>query len=442
MRKAIFVVAAVLAALAATALVGCKKAEPVTLKVLWYADATQAGYQEDVAIRKKFQTDNPDLKVVFEELFNEPYHDKLSAYIAAGTLPDVMFLWPSLRSSSALVHEKKLAKDLAPLLGQEFLSSFMPAAVDPKQQASKQLSELPQAFTYTTAIYTNVKLLKDNGLSVPKTYDEMKALVPKLKAKGIKTLLIANVDKWPFQSCLFSTIAGRLLGDAWWDQAIAGTAKFTDAGFVGALSFVQTMFKDGVMDPSDMQVQYGDGPGLFASGKAAFLVDGDWRVGAFLTDKTSGKALIAPAAQSSDFEIMNFPAIPSEKNPGVVSAIAGTGYAISSSVPAGSPKEAAAVKFIKYLYSPEVLKIRLETGAFVPSRKGITSDKIEPLVGKQIAYYGANPSVCYVIDGVIDAGVNDVLQTGLQAIGLGQAKPAQVAADIQKAMDEWRAKKK
>jgi ABC-type glycerol-3-phosphate transport system substrate-binding protein len=139
---------------------------------------------------------------------------------------------------------------------------------------------------------------------------------------------------------------------------------------------------------------------------------------------------------------MNFPAIPGEKNPGVVSAIAGTGYAISSSVLAGSPKEAAAVKFIKYLYSPEVLKIRLETGAFVPSRKGITSDKIEPLVGKQIAYYGANPSVCYVIDGVIDAGVNDVLQTGLQAIGLGQAKPAQVAADIQKAMDEWRAKKK
>jgi raffinose/stachyose/melibiose transport system substrate-binding protein len=447
MRKAFLTVAALLAAVTMVAFAGGKKegaapAEPVTLNVLWYADATQAGYQDDVAIRQKFVTDNPNFKMVFEELFNEPYHDKLSAYIAAGTMPDVMFLWPSLRSSSALVHQRKLAKDLTPLLGKDFLASFIAAAVDPNQQASKQLSELPQAVTYTTAMYTNTKLLKDNGLAVPKTYDEMKALVPKLKAKGIKTLMIANVDKWPFQSCLFSTITGRLLGNEWWDQAIAGKAKFTDAGFVNALNFVQTMFKDGVMDPADMQLQYGDGPGLFATGKAAFLIDGDWRVGAFLTDKTSGVALIPPAAQQSDFEILNFPAIPGEKNPGVVSAIAGTGYAISASVPAGSAKEAAAVKFIKYLYSPEVLKIRLETGAFIPSRKGITSDKTEPLTNKQVAYYLTIPKITYVIDGVIDPGVNDVLQTGLQAIGLGTATPAQVAADIQKAMDSWLATKK
>jgi len=421
---------------------GAKAAEPVTLNALWYVDATQAGYQDDIAIREKFAKDNPDIKMVYEELFNEPYHDKLSAYIAAGTLPDIMFLWPSMRSSSALVHERKLAKDLGPLLGKDFLANFVGPAIDPNQQASKMLSELPQSFTYTTAIYTNTKLLKDNGLTVPKTYDDMKAMVAKLKAKGIKTLMIANADKWPAQSCLFSTITGRLLGNDWWDQAITGKAKFTDAGFVGALNFYATMFKDGVMDPADMQLAYGDAPGLFATGKAAFYVDGDWRVGAFVTDKTSGVALIPPANQKTDFEIMNFPAIPGEKNPGVVSAIAGTGYAIAGSIPAGSAKEAAAVKFVKYLYSPEVQKIRLETGAYIPSRKGVTSDKIEPFTTKQIAYYGTIAKTSYVIDGVIDPGVNDVLNNGLQAIGLGQATPEQVAADIQKAMDDFLAKKK
>ena len=445
MRKAFLTVAVLLTALAVTVFAGGKKegaaAGQVTLNALWYIDATQAGYQQDIDIREKFGKDNPDIKMVFEELFNEPYHEKLSAYIAAGTMPDILYLWPTLRSSSALVHERKLVKDLTPLLGQEFLSNFVAPALDPNSQASKMLAELPQSITYTTTMYTNVKLLKDNGLAVPKTYADLKAMVPVLRAKGIKTVLLPNGDKWPAQSCLFSTMTGRLLGNEWWDKVLAGQAKFTDAEFVNALRAYEMLFIDGVIERADMQMGYGDGPGLFASGKAAFFVDGDWRVGAFLTDKTTGQALIAPAAQKTDFELMNIPAIPGEKNPGIASAIVGVGYGISSQIPAGSAKEAAAVKFIKYLYSPEVLKIRLETGAFIPTRKGVTSDKLEPLSTKLMAYYGTVPKTTYVIDGVLDPGVNDVLNNGLQAIGLGTATPAQVAADIQKAMDAFLAKK-
>lgn len=445
MRKLFLTVAVLLTVVAMAAFAGGGKepaaAGPVTLSALWHVDATAASYTSDVEIREKFLKDNADIKITFEELHNEPYHDKLSAYIAAGTMPDIFFLWPSTRSSSALVHQKKLAKDLAPLLGKEYLSNFVGPAIDPNQQTSKQLSELPQAFTYTTTVYTNTKLLKDNGLAIPKTYADLKAMVPVLRAKGIKTVLLPNGDKWPAQSCLFSTITGRLLGDTWWDDLLAGKAKLTDAGFVNALKFYETMFKDGVIESADMQMAYGEGPGLFATGKAAFFVDGDWRVGNFLTDKSTGQALIPPASQATDFELMNFPAIPGEKNPGVVSAIAGTGWAISASIPAGSAKEAAAVRFIKYLYGPEVQKIRLETGAYVPSRKGVTSDKLEPLVNKQIAYYGTIAKTSYVIDGVIDAGVNDVLNNGLQSIGLGQATPEQVAADMQTALDAWRAKK-
>jgi len=46
-----------------------------------------------------------------------------------------------------------------------------------------------------------------------------------------------------------------------------------------------------------------DGPALFAAGKAAFIIDGDWRVGAYLTDASTGKALIDPKVQGSDYEL-------------------------------------------------------------------------------------------------------------------------------------------
>ena len=104
----------------------------VTLKVLNYQQADQAGYLEDVAIWERFQTLNPDIKLEMEVLFNDPYHEKLQAYAAAGTLPDVFYVWPGARS--AVIHEKKLAKDLAKLLGPDYLKNFTGAATNPKNQ--------------------------------------------------------------------------------------------------------------------------------------------------------------------------------------------------------------------------------------------------------------------------------------------------------------------
>jgi len=354
----------------------------------------------------------------------------------------VFYLWPSRRDSSALIHDQKLAKDLKPLLGADFLKDFVAPALDVNQQSSKQLSELPQSFTYTSVMYTNTKLLSDLGIALPKTYADLKAMVIKLKVKNIQTVLLPDGDQWPAQSCLFALISGRLLGDSWIDQVIAGKVKFTDAGFVNALKFWQTMFTDGVISWTNIQEPYGDGPGLFAGGKAAFFIDGDWRQGAFLTDPSTGKALIDPAKQPTDFAFLAFPAIPGEKNPGVVSAIAGVGLGISAALPAGSDKEKAAVRLLKYYYSPEVMTLNWESGAFTPSRKGLTSDKLEPFSTMMPKYYASIAKTSYVLDGVLEPEVFNTLNAGLQSIGIGAKTPAQVAAEMQKAQDTVLAKKK
>ncbi len=417
-------------------------AQKTTLNFLYYADATQAGYAEDMEFFEKFKTANPDIDLQMEILFSQAYHEKLGAYIAAGQVPDVMYMWPTSRDSSLLLHDKKLVKDLRTVLSKEFLANFVAPALDVKQQSSNQLSELPQSFTYTTTMYTNKKLLEDNKIAIPTTYAQMKAMVGKLRIKGVQTLLLPNGDQWPAQSCMFSTISGRLLGDAWTDQVKQGKVKFTDAAYVNALTFFRNMYTDGVMNWQNVQMGYGDGPGIFASGKAAFFVDGDWRVGAYLTDKTTGKALIDPAAQATDFALLNFPAIPGEKFPGTVSAIAGVGLGISSAIPKGSDKEKAAVKLLEWYYGPEMQQMKLETGAFIPTRKGVTSEKLEPLTIMLPKYYGTIKSTCYVIDGVLDPSVFNVLNAGLQALGLGAKTPAAVAAEMQKPMNEWIAKQK
>jgi raffinose/stachyose/melibiose transport system substrate-binding protein len=409
--------------------------ETTTLSILDYSDATAPGYEESEAVWQKFMDENPGIVLKKEDLTNEAFHQKLAAYVAAGTIPDVMYMYPSGRS--AVLHQKHLVKDLAPLLGSDFLSHFLPAALNTDDQSGHYLAMLPQSICYSSVMYINTKLLKDNGLSLPKTYEDLKAMVPKLKAKGIQTVLMANKDDWVMQSCLFSTVAGRFVNKQWIDDAKTGKVKFTDPEFVDALRFIDTLYKDGVLSRNTIQLSYGEVPGLFASGKAAFLIDGDWRQSAFLTDKSSGQALISPEDQKNNIALMAFPAIPGEKYPGVVSSTLGCGYGISSAIPAGSAKEQAATKLLKYLYSQDVQKQFLELGRYITSRTDVTSDKLEPLTTKMMEYYSTIEGTCYVLDSALDPSIYTVLNKVLQEIGLGTKTPEAAAAEVQTAMDAW-----
>lgn len=407
--------------------------KPVVLRVLNYMDATSpSAYREVHEVWEAFEKNNPDIKIEREDLFNEPFHQKTEAYAAAGQLPDVIYMWPGGRSST--LHTKHLVKDLTPLLG-KMKDQFFPAALVP--QAGGYLAELPIGLTATHVFYVNKKVLDSLKLPVPKTYQELKAMVPKLKAAGKEVVVMGAQDDWVMQSTLFSMIVGRLAGDKFLDAVLAGKAKFTDEPFVKSLKFYKSLFSDGVLSVKSLQTPYNEVNALFASGKAAFMIDGDWKVSNFLTDPTTHQALIPPAEQKN-IVMTVFPRIPGEITHNTTSSVPGAGFGINAKIPAGSEKEKAAWKLILWLTSPEVERIRLETGAAFPSRKGVTSDKLEPLAQERVRFYGRFQGT-YVMDNVFDAKVILPLNVGLQEIGLGMSTPEQVADRVQKAFDTWKA---
>lgn len=424
---------------------GTAGGEKVTLKVLNYLDMTSANSADElVTVWEAFELANPDIIIEREDLFNEPFHQKTEAYAAAGQLPDVLYCWPSGRSTT--LHAKKLLKDLTPLMKRDgLMDKYSALSIDPKVQSGGYLAELPIGVTQTHVLYVNTAVLKECGLSIPKTYDELKAQVPVLKAKGYETILMANAESWVMQSCLFSDIAGRFGGSGWDQKILNGQAKFTDADFLNALKFVKTLYADGVLSKNTLATNYGDVIGQFATRKGAYLIDGDWRNGAFITDKSTGQALIAPEVQKTDLALMVFPAIASAKVNNSTSVIVGTGWAMSAAIPTGSAREEAAWRLIKWMQGKEIQTWRVSTGGSpTPSRTDIDMSalKLEPIqqmVGSFAKQY-SNSTV--VIDGVFAASVCEPLNTGLQEIGMGSKTPEQVAAEVQKAFEAWKAEQK
>ena len=433
--------------IATSVMIGCSKKSSAsdpnskTVSVLNYSDMTVANTVESNKWTwDTFKANNPDVTLVVEDLFNEPFQNKTEAYAASGNLPDVLYVWPSGRSTS--LHQQHLLKDLSPLIDKDGLRRvYSPAVLDPTAQASNYIAMIPITITATNMMLINTEVLNACGLQPAKNYTELKAQVPVLAAKGYETVIMPNKDTWVMQSCLFSLVAGRFGGEGWDQKILKGQAKFNDPDFVNALDFIRQLYADRVLAPSSLGMDYGDGPGAFASNKGAYYIDGDWRIGAFITDASSGVALI-PVNRQSNFQINVFPDIPGAKLNRSNSTVLGTGWAMSASIPAGSPKEDAAWRLVKWLTGKEVQTRQLQDGGITAgSRTDIdtASLKLEPL-----QKLGATLTSCYdtstiVIDGVFHSDVFNVINDVLQEIGLGSKTPQAGAADVQKAYETWKA---
>ncbi len=419
--------------------------EVIELRVLNYRDMTSPNaIEETTVVWDAFEKAHPNIKLIREDEFNEPFHQATEAYAAAGNLPDVIFAWPSGRSTT--LHTKKLLKDLAPLVARDGLAElYLPLALDPTSQAGGYLAMLPTGITATNAFFVNTEVLKAVGLEPAKTYSELVAQVPVLAAAGYDTVLMPSQDTWVMQSCLFSLVAGRFMGEGWEKKVLAGEAKFTDPDFVAALNFIKQMYDDGVLNRSTLAVGYGEGPGLFATNTAAYYIDGDWRMGAFITDVTTGEALISPEKQEN-FLITVFPEIdvPGVKFNRSNTAVLSTGFGINANLEDGSPKLEAAWTLVKWLIGKEVLTHRLTTGGLAtPSRIDIdyASLTLEPLQIAMANLGNEYDKATVVIDGVFEGPVYTPLNDGLQAIGLGTQTPEEAAKNTQDAFDAWKAAK-
>jgi raffinose/stachyose/melibiose transport system substrate-binding protein len=413
----------------------------ITLRVLNYFDMTSANSAgEIIEVWDAFEKANSDIQIIREDLFNEPFHNKVEAYAAAGQLPDVIYAWPSGRSTT--LHTQHLLKDLGTLVNRDNLAlTYTATALDPASQGGGYIGILPRAITSSHAFYVNNEVLQDAGLSIPKNYDELKSQVAVLRAKGYETILMANQESWVMQSCLFSLVAGRFCGEGWEKRIHSGQIKFTDPDFVKALRFIKTMYDDGVLSRSTLTTDYGSVIGQFATNKGAYYIDGDWRIGSFITDVSTGQALIPPAKQNN-IHITVFPDIEGAKFNKSTSVILGTGWGINANIPTGSAKEDAAWRLVKWLSGKEVQTWLLLTGGIsTPTRTDINTGglTLEPMQKEGGNLGNQYTTGTVVFDGAFESDINNAINDGLQEIGMGTRTPEQIAQSVQRIFDSWQA---
>jgi len=407
---------ALLAFAFATALVAVAK--PVTLSVYMQHDQAnpQAAYWP--VTLEAFAKQYPDIKLEFEYVAGEEFHQKFQAMAASGEIPDLFTCYAGARSGYVL--DRGMVKDLRPYLTDSFKKQYNPAIWQPQGPKGEVYIVSPN-MAVCTVVYVNTKLQKQLGLTTPKTLDEMIAQVSKIRAAGYTPLAFGNKAQWQAQSLCLSMLVDRMGGTAWFDKAMSGAAKFTDKPFVDAISVIKQMVDTKLFPAGVNQLEGPQAWGEFVQGKAVYLLDAGWRVSAL-------KKAATPEDYAA-YSAVAFPAVSGEKIKG--SSAATLGEAIAMSAKLKGDKADAAWKFLSFIYGKEGSEILMKFGTVPTYKLDYSKFEVDSLNKQYIALINGQ-TMGYVIDAKMDSeGVNNLLNPGIQAVMMGDKTPAQLAAEYE-----------
>ena len=361
--------------------------------------------------------------------FGDPNHVKIKvvAYPAADFLSQFQNAVRSNTEIDGLIlngqHVRFLqSKDvLAPLDGVVDTSSLQAAAVDPFKIKDKVYAAGVGTLN-TSMMAVNADLVKKYDLVVPKTFDDIKADVAKLKGTGVSLLGFggATVFQWPMWYM-------EMLQQTSHDQPIeltnttvsGGRPDFTGAPYVEAMQHLKDLGASGAFQPSLIGTANTAAQADFLAGKSVMYWYGSWVISQFV--------------QQAKFtvDIAPFPAFVDGVTPrptgGVYAAVA-----MYSRAPSG--KVALAKKFVQFMTSPDGNKQYMtatKQSFILPATKNTTVDSQTPLEKQVIADY--LPKTFTFLDWIWPAPVITAFQQNIQAVVGQQKSPEAAMKDIQAA---------
>jgi len=298
----------------------------------------------------EFQKANPDIKVKQTTFPYADYQTKVAASIMAGQGPDVLQLF------YGWVDNFIAGKMISPLRAEAFPSADIERDFFPIVSAMKRGQDyygLPTAVR-SLALFYNKKIFKEAGLDPnqpPKTLEELVAAAEKTTKRDGSGNIVSEgltVDMGGQDHQWWREVLIRQFGGVPYTENDTKVAYNDEAGLKALTFYTDLQRKNKVGQVGFMD----DGQAAFRAGLAAMTIDGTFRLGSFNTIK------------SFEWGVAELPA----NAQGVRSNYASY-FANAITTKAQGEKLAAAEKFLKYVSSPEAMKIWLDVVGELPARR-------------------------------------------------------------------------
>ncbi len=395
----------------------------ITLTGYMQIDPANPAYAGHNAVIEAFEKEYPNIKLDIEYASGEAFHQKFQAMAASRKIPDIFTCYGGART--AYIQDAGLVLDLnkTSYLTPEFKSQFKPVTFK-AQGPNGELWMIPPTIAVCHVVYANRAILDELGLDYPKTFEEMIAQVPTIRAAGYYPISMGNKDQWVVNSWLLSLLVDRIGGPQWFIDAATGEngAKFTDPQFVKTLEIIKEMTDENLFSPGVNQMGNGEADQEFYQGKSVYLIDAGWRSGGM--DSQLSQEF------NKNIEMHVFPAINGEVRSNTSTSVTGEGFGIAKAIE-GTAKADAAWKFISFYTGKEGSKIFAEHGD-IPTCNIDFSDIDMGIMQKKYAQFQVEHEMGYVFDSVMNGEGVSLLNANIQAMMMGNGDPKEIAAQYEK----------
>ena len=272
--------------------------------------------------------------------------------------------------------------------------------------------------TPVSVMWYNKKILDDNGLTAPTTWDEMVNVCKTLKSNGITPIATSVKDTW----VLAMLHDGLTLKSAGHDKVQNALKKngvsYSDPDFLASAQKIKELVDMGAFIDGATGLSNDEASAQFYSGNAAMYFTGSWMGGSIMTDA---------ADHVADFSVAPIPVI-NDNNAKITDFMGGGSDSLMVAASTKNPDLAAALCFE---ITRGVSKYGFLSGAGIPAWK-VDYDATEvPALTKQVADYANNAtSFTLWFDTLMESEDAGEYLALLQELYIGSLSPE----DFQKAM--------
>jgi raffinose/stachyose/melibiose transport system substrate-binding protein len=258
-------------ALVASILAGCGGSSgssngPTTITLSMQNTNVQSTDPSTYAIVQAFEKQNPNIKV---NLIGQPVAQHLQSLTIAAqshTLPEIFWVYNSTAAQMAQAGD---ILDLTPMLKDLNLTSrFSQSMLAQFNSGGVQYGVPYQGLL--TGIFYNKKILADNGLQAPVTFDDFLHISKVLSAKGIVTLADgANTSSYSVWS--FLRDLDNFGYESMYKNILAGKASYDNPDFLRLYEHIAQLRQAGAFATNVSTQSYFQAMSSFTSGKAAMF---------------------------------------------------------------------------------------------------------------------------------------------------------------------------
>jgi len=377
----------------------------------------KAFYEKQIAI---FQETNPSISIKFTPYVATEYNAILATALTAGKGPDLLQLRP-YGGMSALSD----AGNFLPLTTKDVpaLAKLAPGILAAAQgYTDKRQFGVPYAAS-VMGVWYNPELFTKAGIKTnPTTWDSFIKALNRLKAAGIQPLANSsgNPGNGPGLEQMHATISPTFYGgNGFFNDLVAGKTTFTNKAYVDGLDAVKQL--SAYFPAGHEGIDYNTARALFATGKAAIYIGGNYELTYFKTTNPAAKIGWFPAPAKSAGATK------------YVTAWGDGAYAIN----AKTSNKAASLKFLNFLASKKYVQAMADEIFIIPVAPNVKIT--DPVVAKINAARGqfSTPFLNVVGFRFGTPTSSNIIQPGLQKLVVGGTTSAALAKDIQAAVASW-----